>query len=156
MCSTAFSTRVSVSSLPPRSVKASCKRSTSVGKIVAPQASRDDALLMGLELAQAQSWLTKRAEDLPSADREFIGESLRHDALERRQRQRMQQRTRQMGALAGVLILGIGARFALSSRAYLEALPVIWVEVIGPKALTADAERALKPRLQGMRPLPHD
>jgi hypothetical protein len=37
-----------------------------------PDASKDDALLMGLGLAQAQSWLLKRPEDLLRADREFI------------------------------------------------------------------------------------
>ena len=111
----------------------------------APQTSRDDALLMGLALAQAQDWLAKRAEDLPSADRDFIGESLTHDVLERRQRQRMQQRTRQTGALAAVLILGIGAGLAWSSRAYLQALAVTWGEVVWPKVLTADAEHSIKP-----------
>ena len=35
---------------------------------------------MGLALAQAQSWLVKRAEDLPKADREFIDLSLQREA----------------------------------------------------------------------------
>jgi formylglycine-generating enzyme required for sulfatase activity len=111
----------------------------------APQASQDDALLMGLALAQAQDWLAKRPEDLPNAEREFIDKSLKRDARERKQRQRTQQRTRQMGALAGVLILGIGAGLAWSSRAYLKALAVTWAEVVWPKVLTAEAEHALKP-----------
>jgi hypothetical protein len=34
--------------------------------------SKDDALLMGVALAQAQSWLGKRREDLPVVDRNFI------------------------------------------------------------------------------------
>ena len=37
-----------------------------------PDESKNDALLMGSALTQAQSWLAKRAEDLPKADREFI------------------------------------------------------------------------------------
>ena len=37
--------------------------------------SKDDALLMGLALAQAQSWLAQRSEDIPEADRDFIVES---------------------------------------------------------------------------------
>jgi formylglycine-generating enzyme required for sulfatase activity len=49
-----------------------------------------------------------------------------------------------MGALAGVLILGIGAGLAWSSRAYLQARVMTWVEVIWPKVLTAEAESALK------------
>lgn len=42
----------------------------------APTASKDDALLMGLSLARAQGWAANRAEDLPEADREFIGLSI--------------------------------------------------------------------------------
>src|SRR5262249_56621923 len=38
----------------------------------APEASKNDALLLGLSLAQAQGWLLQRAEDLSRADREFI------------------------------------------------------------------------------------
>jgi formylglycine-generating enzyme required for sulfatase activity len=49
-----------------------------------------------------------------------------------------------MGALAAVLILGIAAGLAWSSRAYLEAQAVTWAEVIWPKVLTAAAEQALK------------
>jgi tetratricopeptide (TPR) repeat protein len=63
----------------------------------APEESKNDALLMGLALAQAHSWLVKRAEDLPRVDREFIDLSLRRDALEREQREqarRQQERLR--------------------------------------------------------------
>ena len=42
----------------------------------APEKSKYDALLMGFELAQAQGWLAERAEDLPTADREFIALSV--------------------------------------------------------------------------------
>jgi formylglycine-generating enzyme required for sulfatase activity len=38
----------------------------------APAASKDDALLMGFGLGQAQSWLEKRADDLSQAAREFV------------------------------------------------------------------------------------
>jgi formylglycine-generating enzyme required for sulfatase activity len=111
----------------------------------APLASRDDALLMGLALAQAQDWLAKRAEDLPSADQDFIRESIRHDARERQQRQRMKHRARQRGALATVLILCIGAGLAWSNRAYLRAKAVTWGEVLWPKTLPAESEHTLKP-----------
>jgi hypothetical protein len=40
-----------------------------------PDSSKNDALLMGLALALAQGWNVKRAEDVPKADREFIGAS---------------------------------------------------------------------------------
>jgi formylglycine-generating enzyme required for sulfatase activity len=38
----------------------------------APAASKDDALLMGFALVQAQGWLDKRADDLSQAVREFV------------------------------------------------------------------------------------
>ena len=38
----------------------------------APDDSKNDALLLGLALAQAQRWLVQRAENLSRADREFI------------------------------------------------------------------------------------
>ena len=38
----------------------------------APFKSKSEALLMGLALAQAEAWVTKRPEDIPAADREFI------------------------------------------------------------------------------------
>jgi hypothetical protein len=38
----------------------------------APADSKQDALLLGLALAQAQEWLSSRGEDLSKADREFI------------------------------------------------------------------------------------
>src|SRR5262249_41261339 len=41
-----------------------------------PAGSRDDALLMGLALAQAQDWLARRRDDLPPAHREFIERSI--------------------------------------------------------------------------------
>jgi tetratricopeptide (TPR) repeat protein len=58
----------------------------------APQSSRNDALLMGLALAQAQGWLVKRAEDLVKDDREFINQSLQRESLERRQREALRRR----------------------------------------------------------------
>ena len=49
-------------------------------------ASKHDALLMGAALTQAQSWLAKRAEDLPAADREFIALSIERETRRRRGR----------------------------------------------------------------------
>jgi hypothetical protein len=45
-----------------------------------PDAAKDEALLMGLALAQGQSWLAKRAEDLLKLDREFIVASVEKGA----------------------------------------------------------------------------
>jgi hypothetical protein len=44
---------------------------------VAPGPSKDDALLVGLTLLQAQEWHSKRGEDLPGADREFLERSIK-------------------------------------------------------------------------------
>jgi formylglycine-generating enzyme required for sulfatase activity len=43
----------------------------------APDESKNDALLMGLPLKQAQSWLARRADDIPAVDRKFIEPSRR-------------------------------------------------------------------------------
>jgi formylglycine-generating enzyme required for sulfatase activity len=110
-----------------------------------PEGAKNDALLMGFPLAQAQGWLSQRADDLSRADREFIGMSIKRDAAERAQREGLRRRTRQMGVLAGVLLIGIGAGLAWSSRAYLKALAVVGAETVWPKALTAEAEHALQP-----------
>ena len=70
-----------------------------------PDASKDDALLMGLGLAQAQSWLVKRQEDLPRTDREFIERSLKREAEERHQRERMRRRGKVLIATVAALII---------------------------------------------------
>jgi tetratricopeptide (TPR) repeat protein len=52
----------------------------------APEASKDDALLLGLALAQAQGWLVQRGEDLTRVDRVFIdlSQTAEHDRREAR------------------------------------------------------------------------
>ena len=110
-----------------------------------PDEARNDALLMGLSLAQAQGWAAKRADDLPPGDRDFIAASVRHDAAERAQREGMRRRAWQLGALVAVLVLGIGAGLAWSSRAYLRALSVTWAEMVWPRVLSVEAERTLPP-----------
>ena len=78
----------------------------------APQASRNDALLMGLALAQAQSWLAKRAEDLVKDDREFIDQSLQREMLERRQREALRRRVL-WTAIAALLVVTVLAAFSV-------------------------------------------
>src|SRR5207342_1990869 len=48
-----------------------------------PDRSKDDALLMGEALAQAQSWLGKRREDVPVVDRDFIDQSTKRESKAR-------------------------------------------------------------------------
>jgi hypothetical protein len=55
----------------------------------APAASQAGALLMGLPLTQAQTWLSKRSNDILAADRDFITLSAKAD---QRQRRRVQIR----------------------------------------------------------------
>ena len=45
-----------------------------------PDSAKNDALLMGLGADQAQSWLAKRAEDLPDVDRDFIDQSIERES----------------------------------------------------------------------------
>jgi len=74
-----------------------------------PEGSRNDALLMGVALAQAHGWLAKRAEDLSRIDRDFIELSMRRDALERQRRESLRRRlfATTVGALGIVSVLGL-------------------------------------------------
>ena len=78
-----------------------------------PENSHNDALLMGLALAQAQSWLARRAEDLPAVDREFIDHSMRREALERQQKEALRHRVfgTAIAALVAVSALAIFSFF---------------------------------------------
>jgi hypothetical protein len=108
--------------------------------------SKDDALLMGVALAQAQSWLGKRREDLPVVDRNFIDQSTRRES-------KVRARARGAQALIYVLLVGIIlGLIGLINRADIEE-QVNWywtmrpymVAQVRPYVLSPDAERALKP-----------
>jgi formylglycine-generating enzyme required for sulfatase activity len=108
--------------------------------------SKDDALLMGVALAQAQSWLGKRREDLPVVDRKFIDQSTKRES-------KVRARTRRAQALIYVLLVGIIlGLIGLINRAYIaEQVNWYWtmrpymVAQVRPYVLSPDAERALKP-----------
>ena len=70
----------------------------------APDASKNDALLMGLALAQAQGWVSKRGEDLPKTDLTFVARSLQREALEREQKERFRRRAQWIGIAALLLV----------------------------------------------------
>ncbi len=110
-----------------------------------PQGSKNDALLMGLALAQAQNWLGKRREDLPSVDRDFIDQSVKRDSKARRRARRVQ-------ALIYVLFVGIIAGLVgWINQAYVKE-QMNWymtmrpyrVANVDPYVLKPEAERALK------------
>ncbi len=67
---------------------------------------------MGLALAQAQSWLVRRAEDLPKSDREFIDLSLQREALERQQKESLRRRVL-VTAVAALIVVTVLAAFSL-------------------------------------------
>jgi formylglycine-generating enzyme required for sulfatase activity len=108
-----------------------------------PGHSKNDALLMGLALAQAQSWLAKRFDDIPEIDREFIVQSRR---LARR-------RKLLAGSLIGVLALGVAVGLAAwvehdnltASWRYYTAIRPYMVSQVRPHVLTTAAKQALKP-----------
>jgi formylglycine-generating enzyme required for sulfatase activity len=112
-----------------------------------PEGSKQDALLMGAALAQAQSWLAKRAEDLLDEDCEFIRRSIeRHKAA--------LTRTRRIRSLAYILLLAmiigllgwINQAFVKSQwKWYAVTLPFMHSK-IKPYVLVPTAEHLLKPK----------
>lgn len=108
--------------------------------------SKDDALLMGLSLAEAQSWVATRASDLPEADREFIGLSIARE-------KKAQGRTRRVQALFYVMLFGIiSGLVGWINQSYIKE-QVRWITVsrpyissqVRPYVLTAAAEQGLTP-----------
>jgi hypothetical protein len=75
----------------------------------APKRLKNDALLLGLPRAQAQSWLVSRAQDLSDAEREFIEHSFKL-------KQAIRSKTIGIAAFGGIAILFL--LFALSLAVY--------------------------------------
>jgi TIR domain/Sulfatase-modifying factor enzyme 1 len=109
------------------------------------ESSKNDALLMGAALTQAQSWFAKRRDDLPVIDRDFIDQSSRRE-------RRARSRARCVQALVYVLLVGgifglIGWINQASLREqlnwYTTARPYM-LRQVRPYVLTPAAERALK------------
>jgi formylglycine-generating enzyme required for sulfatase activity len=112
-----------------------------------PAYSKDDALLMGVGLVQAQSWLGKRRDDLSVVDRDFIDQSAKRESKAR-------GRARRMRALVYVLLVGIIAGLVgWINQAYVKER-VNWYWTMRPyrvanfdrHVLKPGDERALKPR----------
>lgn len=108
--------------------------------------SKNDALLMGAALAQSQSWLAKRAGDLPVMDREFIDQSSRRERRGRRRARRVQALVYALliGSIAGLIGWINQSYLREQLRSYTTVRPYMLGQV-QPYVLTAAAERALKP-----------
>ena len=98
---------------------------------------KDDALLMGFALTQAQSWLAKRPVDIPAPDQAFIKQS----------RKAAQRRKRRAQALVGVLMAAMAAGVAAwwNQDWVREELREETYALSNVSALAAAQERALKP-----------
>jgi len=94
---------------------------------------KNDALLMGFALTQAQNWLGRRSGDIPEADRTFIAQS----------RKAARRRERRVQALVGVLV----AVVALGAAAWWKQdwLREETYALANVTALSAAQESALKP-----------
>jgi hypothetical protein len=118
---------------------------------VAPDGSKTDALLMGLALVQAQSWLAKRQEDLNGVDRKFIDLSVKHGSKAR-------ARGRHRQALIYVLLVGIIAAlvgamnesYLIQQWKYLIARPYYQAKHV--RVLSPDRERELSTFSSGKLP----
>ena len=73
----------------------------------APERRRNDALLMGLALAQAEAWRINRGEDISGPDREFIDRSLRREELERRQKEALRRYMLATATVALVIVTAL-------------------------------------------------
>jgi formylglycine-generating enzyme required for sulfatase activity len=111
----------------------------------APDASKQDTLLMGAALGQAQSWLAKRADDLLPPDREFISLSIERE-------NKVQGRARRVRSLVYALLVGmILGLVGWIEQSLIESQWLWWTSQrpfvsanIWPYALNPSAEQALK------------
>jgi formylglycine-generating enzyme required for sulfatase activity/DNA-binding SARP family transcriptional activator len=107
----------------------------------APESAKDDALLTGLALAQAQRWHVRRAADIPEADCVFITRSLK---VAQRRRRRLQAL---VGALGIVIVAGLAAwlnqNYLQQTWRYYAVVRPYMLKQVRPYVLSAAAERTL-------------
>ncbi len=110
----------------------------------APAASQAGALLMGLPLTQAQTWLSKRSDDILAADRDFITVSAKADQRQRRRVQIL------IGvpvlAIVAVLIGWLNQGYVLAQWRWFTVIKPYMKTQVQPFVLGSDKERALKPK----------
>jgi hypothetical protein len=109
------------------------------------EGAKNDALLMGAALTQAQSWLSKRNEDLSVVERDFINQSSRRE-------RRARGRARRGRALVYMLLVGIiTGLVGWINQSYIEeqvrfvTMRPYMLTQVRPYVLTTAAERELKP-----------
>ena len=109
-----------------------------------PDRDKNDALLMGFALTQAQSWLARRSDDIPEVDRTFIMQS----------RKSAQRRKRRAQALVGALVAAMAAggmawwnqdQLKDEIRALVTKVKEEAYTMANATALSQTQERALKP-----------
>jgi formylglycine-generating enzyme required for sulfatase activity/class 3 adenylate cyclase len=107
--------------------------------------SKNSALLMGLALDQARSWLVKREGDLPGPDREFIGLSIEHDrkARARAGRVRVLLYTLLIGVMTG-LVVWINQSYLKGQMDWYVTVRPYMLAQVRPHVLSAEVERELK------------
>jgi hypothetical protein len=111
-----------------------------------PDSSKSEALLMGVAMTQAQSWLARRRQELSGVNRDFIDQGTRRERKAR-------ARARRLQALVYVLLVGIivGLIGVINEASIMEQVKWYWTmrpyrianfdqHVLGP-----EAEGALKP-----------
>lgn len=110
-----------------------------------PVKSKNEALLMGLALAQAQSWISKR--DIPASDREFI--MLSYKASQQR---KLRAQALVWGVAIGeAVFISLGFVIWANQSLFLEQINFFTIarpymlEQIRPYVLSSNAEQALRP-----------
>jgi formylglycine-generating enzyme required for sulfatase activity len=101
---------------------------------------------MGFALAQAQSWLARRAEDLVGLDKEFIDLSIKRERKVTGRAQRIQALVYMLfvGIIAG-LVGWINQSYLQERANWFWTMRPYMMSEVRPYVLRPDAERALKP-----------
>jgi formylglycine-generating enzyme required for sulfatase activity len=110
------------------------------------EATKSEAVLMGVALMQARSWIVSRRSDLADADAAFIDASFARDDARRRRAQRGQALIYVL--LVGIIVIlgGVIMRDRISPHWYwyTKALPLKW-DAFDQHVLTSAVERVLQP-----------
>jgi formylglycine-generating enzyme required for sulfatase activity len=105
-----------------------------------PDGSKNEAVLMGFALEQALRRLAEQAEDIPAIDRDFIAQSSK---AARRRKLRLQALVTGV-ALGEAVVIVLGIIAWINQSSLREKL--YWFTDVRGQVLTAEQERALKPK----------